>query len=624
MRNWSGRIENTSRSLLRSFGALFFAPGSVSGLLFLVAIAAVAPQAAWMAVTGALAANAAAHLLGGIPKLIEDGIYGYNGVLAGLGSMAFLPLGEAGLEPVAGGTWSLVLALCSGALAGVLMSLWMKAGWAEKPGLPALTWPSLIGVWVFGALFSSLGLVTLSADALFPPVVDVGFHGWLGVKGAFEFWFDQGLPYLPVAVFLVLGFALETPRRLPAAVTAVLLSVAAGGLFLGPRAPLLPSYTFYTAAPLAMALGWFFLVPSVGSLVVAVVSLAPALWVWHEAGLLLESWDMPLLTLPFAAVGLGVLAVMRLAPRSARRFLPELVPLHRVGLPEAKRYGPGRKAGRRYWDQVAALARADLTGVPAKRIEDAVSQFAVSERVVALTGAGLSTESGIPDYRSGIIDWQVYDPDELTYARFLADEGARRTYWRMSQDFYLLLREAQPARGHRALAALERMGKLQGIITQNVDRLHQKAGSSSDRVVEIHGHEFGVTCLNCGAKYSRDEVYRWILHGTEVPYCIHCEGGFLKPDSIAFGQPMPFEASRRALDLIDRCDLLLVAGTSLSVEPVSSLVARAAGRGARLILVNLEPTDFDAVADVVLHGVAGAVLDAIAKKLSELKLWVDV
>jgi len=272
---------------------------------------------------------------------------------------------------------------------------------------------------------------------------------------------------------------------------------------------------------------------------------------------------------------------------------------------------------------VEQLTNKGTAGVPERRIESAVAALTTANHVVALTGAGLSTESGIPDYRSGIIDWQVYDPEELTYERFLADESARKTYWKMSQDFYLLLREARPGRGHLALAELERSGKLLGVITQNVDRLHQRAGISPEKVVEIHGNEFGVTCLNCAATYSRDEIYRWVLHGTEVPYCLHCQGGFLKPDSIAFGQPMILAASQSALEMIDRCDLLLVCGTSLTVEPVSSLVARAVANGARLVIVNYQATDFDAVSDVILRGGVGALLDRMVKGFSRLAPWIQ-
>ena len=254
-----------------------------------------------------------------------------------------------------------------------------------------------------------------------------------------------------------------------------------------------------------------------------------------------------------------------------------------------------------------ALTGAVPDDVPSKSMARALALLSAAERPIALTGAGVSTESGIPDYRSGVIAWNVYD------AR------ARATYWKMSQDFYVLLRQAKPNRAHQALAQFEKLGKLKGIVTQNVDRLHQRAGST--RVIEIHGHEFGVTCLQCGARYARDEIYKWILHGVEVPYCLHCQG-FLKPDSIAFGQPMNFETSRQALDQADRCDLLLVAGTSLAVEPVAALVARTAARGARLIIVNYGPTDFDATADVLLRGSAGAILARLAADYESQQRWV--
>lgn len=621
MKNWSYRVENQVRTLLRSHGLLFFTSGSASGLVFLVAIFSISSLAGAAAVIGALVASFAARLVGADRKLIEDGLYGYNGVLAGLGALSFVTPASLVPEAAADPGWPLMLAVAAAASSGLLMHAWMRSGVVDRPGLPALTLPSIVGIWLWGKIFVALGLLELSADAVFPGSVDPGWYGLDGLAAAFGKWVELGLPHLPVAVLLLLGYAMEQPRRIPAVALSVVAALSVGGLVLGPWASEYPGYTFYTATPLVLALGLLFFVPGLRSVLLAILALFVAAPVWERLGLVAEQLELPLLTLPFSVVVFGFVALARLLPRRLARLLPEPVPLHRVGVVDSTRLGPSRVAGRRYWQQMDRMLEPEEVGKPKRSLSRAVNHLIAAQRVVALTGAGVSTESGVPDYRSGIIAWTAYDPAELSYEAFLADESCRRSYWRMSQDFYVILRQAQPNRAHRALAELERLGKLTGIITQNVDRLHQRAGSKPERVVEIHGNEFGVGCLDCGARYSRDEIYRMILHGTEVPYCLHCQG-LLKPDSIAFGQPMGQEESRRALTLIDRCDLLLVVGTSLNVEPVASLVARAAARGVRLIILNYGPTDFDAVSDVLLRGSAGALLDALVGEYKTMRAWV--
>lgn len=623
MADWSSRVENQTRIVLRSHGALFFAPGSTAGLLFMLAIWLIYPAAGMAGVAGALAANAVAKILGAERELLEQGIYGFNGVLAGLGAMAFVIPDPFVVDGIQRTGVPLLLALVSGAGSGAIMRAFVVSGWGDRPGIPLLTLPSVVCIWIMGTCFVQAGWLTLSSEALFPVLADLGWFGWDGVTAAFVNWSDHGLPFLPVAILMVLGYALEAPKRLPVAAIAILLSIAMGGAFFGANAPHFPGYCFFTAAPIAMAIGWFFLTPGILTTVIALASMALAAPVWFYLGMELESLGLPLLTLPFSLVTFCMLLAIRLAPPGLRKHLPTPVPLHRVGTGNAQSFGPSRAAGARYWTGLEELAQTADSRVKDNTVRKALAHISASERVVALTGAGMSTESGIPDYRSGIIDWTIYDPDELSYESFLADEKSRATYWRMSQDFYLLLRDAQPNKGHAALAELERLGKLKGIITQNVDRLHQRAGNTDENVIEIHGNEFGVSCLNCGATYSRDEVYRWVLHGTDVPYCIQCEGGFLKPDSIAFGQPMHFEWSRAALAMADRADCLIVCGTSLSVEPVASLVARTVARGARLIIINFQPTDFDAVADCILRGSTGTTLDRLVTEYRELRDWVD-
>ena len=236
-----------------------------------------------------------------------------------------------------------------------------------------------------------------------------------------------------------------------------------------------------------------------------------------------------------------------------------------------------------------------------------------ARHTVVLTGAGISTESGIPDYRGGGRYWARYDPEGLTYARFVASEPARGNYWRMAREFFTLMRHAQPNAAHRALAELERRDVLQSVLTQNVDGLHQRAGHRADRVLEVHGTAARIRCLDCDVRIPAEQLYQTLGDG-EVPYCERCSG-ILKPDVVLFGEPIAPAVAAAATAQVARCDLLLVVGSSLFVQPFASLPARAKDGGARLAIVNLSSTPYDADMDVIVRGLAGEVLPRMVANL---------
>ncbi len=227
-----------------------------------------------------------------------------------------------------------------------------------------------------------------------------------------------------------------------------------------------------------------------------------------------------------------------------------------------------------------------------------------SSGIVALTGAGVSTESGISDFRSPGGVWDRYDPDELSFQAFLATEESRKTYWKFHREFYLPMKLSKPNDAHRALVELEKMGKLRCIITQNVDNLHQRAGSSPERVIEIHGTAFRVKCLECEAPYDREEIEKRLEAGEEVPRCDACNG-LLKPATISFGQAMPEKETLASFEMARSCDLFIVLGSSLVVYPAANLPMEAVGTGSKLAIINLTATPYDGHADVVIHGACG-------------------
>jgi NAD-dependent deacetylase len=230
-----------------------------------------------------------------------------------------------------------------------------------------------------------------------------------------------------------------------------------------------------------------------------------------------------------------------------------------------------------------------------------------AERVVVLTGAGISTDSGIPDFRGPQGVWTLNPKAErMSDIRYyVSDPEVRRLSWQSRLAHPALT--AQPNSGHRALVDLERRGKLHALITQNIDGLHQRAGSSAERVVEVHGNLHQAICLDCGWKGPMQEVLERVRRGEEDPPCDAC-GGILKSDTISFGQALVPQVIERAMRAAAACDCLLAVGTSLQVYPIAGAVPGAKAAGARLVIVNAQPTQFDAIADVCLPGPISEVL----------------
>jgi NAD-dependent deacetylase len=242
-----------------------------------------------------------------------------------------------------------------------------------------------------------------------------------------------------------------------------------------------------------------------------------------------------------------------------------------------------------------------------------VASWIVSyKKLVVFTGAGVSTESGIPDFRSPGGVWSRYDPEDFTFKRFLASEEVRSHYWQMSTELYQMLKTAKPNAAHMVIATLERMGRLDCVITQNIDGLHQSAGCAHERVIELHGTALSVKCLGCGRTYERDEVQDRIKTGDRAPTCDDCQGP-LKPATISFGQQMPERETAEAFRKAKSCEVFLVIGSSLLVQPAASLPIVARDNEAFLGIINKDATPYDRLAQAVIHGSAGVVLEHILR-----------
>ena len=239
----------------------------------------------------------------------------------------------------------------------------------------------------------------------------------------------------------------------------------------------------------------------------------------------------------------------------------------------------------------APATRADL----ARLIADA-------RRLVVFTGAGISTESGIPDFRSPGGVWSKMKP--IYFQDFVSDPAKRREAWTRAFSGRAGWTGREPNAGHHAVARLVRQGKVTHVITQNVDNLHQASGIPADRVIELHGNATYATCLECAERHELEDLKDSVLKAGEIPYCRRC-GGLVKTATISFGQAMPAEPMARAQAATLGCDAFLVLGSSLVVYPAAGFPLMAKQHGARLAIVNREATDLDAYADLVLNDEIG-------------------
>lgn len=248
--------------------------------------------------------------------------------------------------------------------------------------------------------------------------------------------------------------------------------------------------------------------------------------------------------------------------------------------------------------------------VSPETVREWVSQ---SQRVVALTGAGISTESGIPDFRGPQGLWTKNPKAEkLSDIRYyMSDPEVRRLSWQQRASHPAWT--AEPNAGHLALVALERVGQLHALVTQNIDGLHQRAGNSPDKVIEVHGTMREVICMHCGWRGPMQATLDRVRAGEEDPECRGC-GGILKSATISFGQSLVPEVIDRAMRAAEEADLLLAVGTSLSVYPVAGAVPLAKSSGARVVIVNAEATVLDHMADAVLRGAIGEVLPQLVRQ----------
>lgn len=246
-------------------------------------------------------------------------------------------------------------------------------------------------------------------------------------------------------------------------------------------------------------------------------------------------------------------------------------------------------------------------------IERAADLVSASMRLVVFTGAGVSTESGIPDFRSPGGIWSKYDPEDFTISRIMSDRQARRKIWQMGDSVF---KDAKPNSAHYAIAEMEKMGKLDCLITQNVDNLHQSAGNSTEKIFELHGNMREAVCLSCKRHFSMEEIRQRVQSGDDVPECRFCHG-ILKPAGVFFGEPLPQRELEEATERSLRADIFMVVGSTLVVYPAALMPQYALQSGAKLIIINLSETPLDNRATVLIRGKAGEILPQVVSKVKQ-------
>lgn len=233
-----------------------------------------------------------------------------------------------------------------------------------------------------------------------------------------------------------------------------------------------------------------------------------------------------------------------------------------------------------------------------------------SQRIMVFTGAGVSTESGIPDFRGKDGIWTKLDPEDFTIQRFVASRDVRKMQWQMLKEG-ALIKQVQPNAAHYAVAELEKLGKLDCVVTQNIDNLHQMAGNRPEIVFELHGNMQFVRCLGCRRRWPMEEVIVR-LETEEVPECTHCKG-ILKPDAVFFGEALPQAVLNEAARRASNCDLCIVIGSTLVVYPAAYIPIYARDAGAKIVIINIGSTPMDSQAHVRIEAKAGETMTAVLR-----------
>lgn len=503
---------------------------------------AISPAVAGAGAASGLIATLTSRVLNYPAPLWRNGMYGYSGVLVGIFWGALFPL-----EPVSG-----VMLIAAAVLSAPLTRLTHR--YFTPREIPALALPSLCLTWMAGIILEP----ALFEPALFEPIPSAATH-FLG----------YGL--------LAAGLILYSRLLALSALLGAVIGLGLSGFLAGQ----VSSGIALNSISTAVALGAVFFPWSFPSLLIASFGSAAAGLLWWGVDIYGASWGIHALVGPFNLVTILILVAIRIP--TVRRWVPGRpvpLPLHGLGQPEERKE--------------AWLARCQLRKLVRR-----------SRRIFVLTGAGVSTGAGLPDFKTPSDLW--LGQKRISLDDFFRSPEARETYWEQEEKFFRLARCATPSIAHQALASLYRRGRLSVVVTQNVDGLHQSAGLPAEATIELHGNIYETRCMDCGRTVPRENLSARINTGGAGTYCESCRG-ILKGGSLMFGEKVASQYFEKAIQKLLSSDLLLVLGTSLEVTPASDFLKWARDAGMPIAIVNTTPTKMDELADVTVADDVGDIL----------------
>lgn len=581
--------------ILRSCGQIIFAQHPMTGLCMIVAMAMLSSSSFFFLLAGAAISSLCAFILKEDQFYIRKGIFGFNGAILGIFWSWYFILSFPSAVFFSGMAFLTV----------IMQSAMMKRISYGRYNLPVMSLPAVI-IFLFSLilvywLVYSAGIINpssiyITADTISAPLLQVmpqnrpgliGFidayklHAW-GVIFAGIF-INSRISFAVGLFFTILGMILIT--SLPQG------RIAMGtGVFLG-----------FNVLPLSIGLLGLFMMIGLRAFLWTVLALPACFGLWMILAQLLSSMNLPFLTLPF---NLTVIMTLILAKKMGEaKSGIATVPLDMVTTPEQilKTYiTPFSEPPK--WENTRqtlkeAVSRLIISRRDVEQFRDLVEG---AKRISILSGAGTSTESGIPDFRSNTAYWRQFGAEDFTYQNFLTRPDIQERYWIMDRQFHKLVAAARPNDLHKAIKKLDDEGKIECIVTQNVDGLFQKAGVDPSKVIEVHGTALNGYCLNCGAIYPRQEIEISLAAGIRIPYCPYCFG-LLKPMTILMGEDLNQAILQDALARICSSDLLVIIGTSLQVDPVASMPDVAWQNGVPMVIINLNPTTKDHLARLIIR-----------------------
>ncbi len=599
------RLSDGSRTLqlveilLRSYGQVLYADNIVTGFFLLFALMLISGSTVLFSLVGIAVTSLTAHFCKEEKVFVRHGIFGFNGAVFGFFWSWYFPFSLISL---------LLFIMLAIIVACVQSSLMKKLAWGQF-NLPVMSLPAVIVMlgslvlvywFVYSArLFPASAIYIINGISSEPLIKMVHSGSNYILLNHFS---QQSMVWLVIFIGIFINSRISAfAAGLGALAGYLIINIFPAVVGVG-YAP--DIFIGFNAIPLAIGLFGVFLVANLRAFffTFAGIALCTVFWVFlvKVCGL----FNFPFLTLPFNLTILAVLVILRKVDARVVGLYP--VPLDVITTPE----------NIILWHKNSVLPRAPMAAYTniARMLKQPSSLFQPDReeitkfleivnnagKISILSGAGTSTESGIPDFRSNYHFWKKFGAEDFTYQNFLQREDVRGRYWFMERQFYNIILHSKINSTHRAVKWLADQNKLACVITQNVDGLFQQAGVDPARVIEIHGTEHQVRCLNCGIYSSRQDIEAMFNAGIYVPYCGNCSG-LLKPATILMGEELDKALFEQALTNILASDLLIVMGTSLQVDPVASIPDIAWQKGIPIVIINSTPTPRDHLAKMIIN-----------------------